>query len=247
MTKTLIVTGASSDMGCELLENSADDYGAVFIQYRAINERLKAAIKGYAGIRVVECRADLVSETDLQTLIQKLNEFLMNVKNPQIHMVHFPASKLENNKFNKISWSIYQEALNISLRSFVDIGQLILPVMVKSKNGGRILFMLSAALDYPPPKYCTCYVTVKYALLGLMKSLAIEYADKGITINGVSPSWVNTKYVIDQPEIIKIRQFEASPIGRNLETTDIIPTIRFLLSEPASCINGENIRIACGR
>ena len=38
-----------------------------------------------------------------------------------------------------------------------------------------------------------------------------------------------------------------SPMGRNLEVEEIIPTIEYLLSEGASCINGENISISCGR
>ena len=75
-------------------------------------------------------------------------------------------------------------------------------------------------------------------MLGLVKALATEYAPKGITVNGISPAWVNTKYIDNQPDILKEQAAMNSPMGRNLEVAEIIPTIEYLLSEGASCING---------
>lgn len=68
-----------------------------------------------------------------------------------------------------------------------------IPNMAKKKYG-RIVFMLTSCTINNPPKYQSSYVTVKYALLGLMKALAVEYADRGITVNGVSPDMMETKF-----------------------------------------------------
>ena len=107
--------------------------------------------------------------------------------------------------------------------------------------------MLSYVVSHIAPAYCSNYVVTKYAMLGLMRALATEYASKGITVNGISPAWVNTKYIANQPDIL-IRQNEAaSPTGQLLEVTDIVLSIRFLLSDGADCITGQNLTISCGR
>lgn len=107
--------------------------------------------------------------------------------------------------------------------------------------------MLSMAVNNPVPKYHSDYVMVKSALLALVKSLAAEYAEKKITVNGISPGWVMTKYIDYMPDYLVAQKAQESPIGRNLEVADIIPTIRFLFSKGAECINGENILISGGR
>mgnify|MGYP001651813492 FL=1 len=135
---------------------------------------------------------------------------------------------------------------DISLKSFVLIGQALLPQMAK-RGSGKVILMLSYVVSHIAPAYCSNYVVTKYAMLGLMRALATEYASKGITVNGISPAWVNTKYIANQPDIL-IRQNEAaSPTGQLLEVMDIVPSIRFLLSDGADCITGQNLTISCGR
>jgi 3-oxoacyl-[acyl-carrier protein] reductase len=94
-----------------------------------------------------------------------------------------------------------------------------------------------------PPKYQTAYTTVKYALLGLMKSLATEYASKGITINGVSPDMIQTKFLSNLPGLIIEQYAESRPQKQILKVDDVIPTFAFLLSDGADNINGMNIGI----
>ena len=87
----------------------------------------------------------------------------------------------------------FQNDIDIALRSLVIILNSFISDMTKAKFG-KIVVMLTSCTTNIPPKYLASYVTSKYALLGLVKSLANEYADKGIRINGVSPSMIFTKY-----------------------------------------------------
>ena len=80
--------------------------------------------------------------------------------------------------------------------------QAFIPKMSK-QNYGKIVFMLSAYLLGIPPKFQSPYITVKYALLGLMRNLASEYAAKGIMVNAVSPDMMETKFLSELPELIK--------------------------------------------
>ena len=107
--------------------------------------------------------------------------------------------------------------------------------------------MLSSVVNGAPPAFCANYVTTKYALLGLMRALAAEYAGKGITVNGVSPAWVETKFNANQPHVMAELNAKESPVGRNLVAGDVVPAIEYLLSDGADCVNGQNLLINFGR
>jgi len=134
----------------------------------------------------------------------------------------------------------------LSLRTSMLVLKSFLPAMIKAKRG-KIVFMLTSYVNNVPPKYQSIYVTTKYALLGLMKSLASDYADKRIQINAVSPEMIETKFLSDISEHIVEQNAASSPIGRNLNVEDVIPTLEFLLSEGSDCITGENIAITGGK
>ena len=65
-------------------------------------------------------------------------------------------------------------------------------------------------------------------------------------MNGVSPATVDTKYIDNQPEVLVNSWIEKSPLKRKIRTDEITAMIKFLLSDKADCINGENIVISCG-
>ena len=117
--------------------------------------------------------------------------------------------------------------------------------MAKNKYG-KILVMLTSCTTNIPPKYLTSYVTSKYALLGLVKSLANEYSDKGIKINGISPSMIETKFLKNIPELLVQQNAMNSPTGSNLCVDDVIPMFEFLLSDKSNSITGQNIAITNG-
>ena len=207
-----------------------------------MNDKLVELQEQVGSEKMTLVQADLTKEEDI---IQFIGEVRTICDCPS-HIVHFPAPVCNNSKFHKIKWEVFQREYDISLKSAVLILQAFLPGMAKA-HYGRVLFMLSYVVNNVAPAYCSNYVVTKYALLGLMKSLATEYASKGITVNGISPAWVNTRYIDNQPDMLKEQNAASSPLGRNLEVDDIVPAMEFLLSDGASCVNGENLTISCGR
>jgi 3-oxoacyl-[acyl-carrier protein] reductase len=97
-----------------------------------------------------------------------------------------------------------------------------------------------------PPKALAHYTTTKYALLGLMKALAAEYADKHISINAVSPSMTETSFLSGLPVKLIELSAAAHPLKRNASTQDIAPIIKFLLSSDADYIGGANVPVTGG-
>jgi 3-oxoacyl-[acyl-carrier protein] reductase len=149
-------------------------------------------------------------------------------------------------KFGKTSWQTFEDQASVAFRSAVLLCQAFLPAMAKQR-AGKVVFMLSSnTVLQPAPKYSAAYMSAKYALLGLMKALSAEYADKGVAVNAVSPSMIDTKFLADVPELIVRRNAEESPLGRNLVTADVAPVFDFLLSDGADCITGQNIAVTAG-
>jgi 3-oxoacyl-[acyl-carrier protein] reductase len=158
------------------------------------------------------------------------------------HIIHLSAPRVHNLQFHKLNWETYQKEIDISLRSIIMILQQFIPYMSKKKYG-KIIFMLSAYLVGMPPSFLSSYITVKYALLGLMRNLAVEYASKRISVNAVSPDMMETKFLVDIPELVKEQSASNSPLGRNLFVEEVIPTLLYLLSDACDVVTGQNIHI----
>lgn len=120
-----------------------------------------------------------------------------------------------------------------------------IPKMSKQRYG-KIVFMLSAYVVGIPPKFQSSYITVKYALLGLMRNLASEYASKGVMVNGVSPDMMETKFLSELPDLVKEQSAKHNPLGRNIRVDEVVPTIEYLLSPASDIVTGQNIGVTGG-
>ena len=135
--------------------------------------------------------------------------------------------------------------MQVSLYSIIEILKVCIPAMQKQKYG-KILFLLSAYTTIPNPKFAASYTVSKYALLGLMKSVAAEYVSKGITVNGISPQMIETKFIKDVPELMIEQHKAAAPLGRLMQTEDVLPFMKLLLSDDSAAITGENVCLGGG-
>lgn len=239
--KVLLVLGGSSDVGVSFIKSSYNEYDKVFAQYYS-NDRDLRELKKQIGEKIVLIKADFLSQTDVDGMIELLLKSEENIT----HIVHFPAPNIKNIRFRNLSWEIYQKDIDIQVKSIFKILKVFMASMAKNKYG-KIVFMLSSYVINEPPKYLNHYVTVKYALLGLMKALAAEYAEKKLNINAVSPDMMETKFLLNIPDLIVQANIESSPMKRLASVNDVVPAIRFLLSDEASYITGQNINIADGK
>lgn len=242
MEKILLVTGASSDVGMELIKNVCVDCDVIYAQYHRMSDEFQKLIDGVKGrVNIIPLAADFMDSESVLTMIEQIKE-TGHIPN---QIVHLPAPKAYNKQFHKDDWSNYDAAWEISVHSIVAIVKAFVPAMVKNQYG-RIVFMLSNCTRNKPPKFQSCYVTIKYALLGLMKSLSVEYMPKGITVNGVSPDMMETKFLSELPHLIVEQNAENSPLGRNVHIEEVIPVIDYLLSDAGAAMTGENISITGG-
>lgn len=240
MERIILITGASSDLGMAYITENAEKYSKIIAHYHHENERFVELCETYKD-RIVPIQSDFSHKEDVQKYIVRIKE--QNLI--PTHILHLVSPATRSVKFHKSRMEDYELMMQVSVYSIVEILKAFLPDMQKQKFG-RILLMLSAYVQIPDPKFAAPYVTAKYALLGLMKDVAAEYASKGITVNGISPQMIETKFLKDIPELIVEQQRAAGPMQRLLQKEDILPMMKLLLSEEAAAITGENIGITGG-
>lgn len=242
MTKTLLVTGASSEVGMELLREVGLEYGMIYAQYRNMNDGLAELVEELGGkTEILPIKADLSKQCEVGVLVKKI----LDAGSMPCHIVHLAAPKVRYARFHNSDWKDWDNAWEVSLHSIVTILQAFLPEMEKVKHG-RIVFLLTSNTAGRPDRYVSDYVAVKYALLGLMRALAAEYAEKGITVNGISPGMMETGFLSELPHFVVEQNAEKSPLGRNIRISEILPIFRYMLSDEGAAMNGENIPVLGG-
>ena len=140
------------------------------------------------------------------------------------------------------SWNHY---LGVNLTGAFNVCQRVLPGML-ARGYGRVINVASiASLDghYRGAHYAAS----KAALIGLTRSIALEYAESGITANAVLPGCINTPNVIAAaPDEVRADSCQWIPAGRFAEIEEIAAMITFLASEEASYVNGASIPVDGG-
>ncbi len=243
MTDIVLVTGASSEVGRALLVRLANTDAVIYAHYGSSGDKLRSHLATLSGLaHFVPVQADLALDEDVEALI----EILRQGHGCPNKIVHLAAMPLVLERFSKLDWDAVQSDIDVSVRSITKILKAFLPELVRSGQPGRVIFMLSSVTVGEPPKGFSAYTLVKFALLGLMRSLAAEFADKRIGINAVSPYTMETPFLTNVPHKFVEIAASQNPAGRNATVSDVIPAIEFLLSEQASFITGVNLPVTAG-
>jgi 3-oxoacyl-[acyl-carrier protein] reductase len=113
------------------------------------------------------------------------------------------------------------------------------------KRWGRII-NLSSVVGESGNAGQAVYSSSKAALLGLTRSLAREYASRGITVNAVAPGFIETDMTAELPDVGKQGIVDQTPLGRIGRPEEVAAAVVFLASEEASYITGQVVRVNGG-
>ncbi|MEZ9526169.1 SDR family NAD(P)-dependent oxidoreductase [Enterovibrio norvegicus] len=240
MGKTSIIVGASSDIGKAVLM-TLDGAGNQFIAHGCHNvaalENMRSSMQGNLHV----LGADLSDAGSCEAFISEATTLC----NSPDHLVFAQAQRLKLTRFKKLSRQQILEQLDVQMMSSMMIAKAFLPAMVKRGNA-RVVFVLSSVTLGMPPAAMADYNIAKYAQLGLMRSLAAEFGTKGVRVNAVSPSMVDTPFLQDIPNNMVIQNAAAHPMRRNASSEEVASTVAFLLSDGAEYINGVNLSVTGG-
>jgi len=136
--------------------------------------------------------------------------------------------------------------LNVNLKSIVFLSQKVLPYMIE-KNRGKIINMSSIAgtLGFAN---LSGYVMSKAAIVGLTKSLAVEFSDKNIQVNALAPGFCKTSYFEKFQENTELYDFTLSriPMNRWGSSKEVADVCVFLASNMSNYMTGEVLKVDGG-
>ena len=233
MSRTILITGATSSFGQELIARLPNDAKIIAQSRQPLPSEIA---KDSRVINVISdlSHADFLKDFDDRIKFSNINE-----------VVHFVASPMRMQNF---SASTPEQLLADYQTNFLSVVTLLTQVVVSRKQNPRqirVVLMLTDMLR-SPKKGETSYITSKFALLGLIKALTTEFSGNDLRINAVSPSMVETKYVGHFPEFLRKDIATKHPMKRHCSVAEVIDSVEFLLSPQSSFINGQNIFINGG-
>lgn len=149
----------------------------------------------------------------------------------------------------------WREVLRVNLDGVLLSARAAIPAM-RQRGGGAIVVLGSVASLFSPPQF-TAYVTSKHALVGLTRSLAVDYSPEGIRVNAVCPGWTRTEmgdrtletlgqmHGLDLEEAVRwgSRNY---PLRRAADPSEIASAIEFLASDDASYVTGAVLPVDGG-
>lgn len=246
--KNYLIVGASSEVGIAFLrslENKIADFKSpaevqIMAHYAANKEPLLQLEKElhYGKLHLIQ--ADLRKEEEVERMLGEAESLGI----PQC-IIWLSAAKLEYRKLKKLDWDKTREDMEIQVHALARTGARFLPLMAKMRFG-KMVVMLSECTLGMPPKFMTEYVTVKYAALGLMKGMSMEYADKGVNVNGISPGMMETGFLSGIDARFVAMNAEANPVKRNARVEEVVEGIHFLTSGGSDYMNGVNLNVSGG-
>lgn len=252
--KVAIVTGSTSGIGLGMAKAFAKQGAHIVMNGlgdAAEIEKNRAEVEKEFGVKVLFHGADMTKPDQIVDMVKstkdKLGSVDIVVNNAGIQHVapidEFPPEK-------------WEAIININLISAFHTLRIALPYM-KEKGWGRVINTASAhALVASPFK--SAYVAAKHGLAGLTKTVALEVAEKGITVNAICPGYVKTPLVENQikdqaktrnmteQEVISKVILGAQPTKKFTTAEQIADLAVFLCSNSAENITGTMISIDGG-
>ncbi len=241
--KIALVIGGTGGIGSETCRQLAKDGFAVAIHYNSNKmsaEKLSEELK-VTGAKTMVVSGNIKNEASVQEMVQQVVRKFGGIQ----VLVNCAAATIPNVKFKDLTWSDYLSQLELNIQAMLNLFKAIVPDMIE-KGGGKVITIGSYAVDKPNSDW-SHYITAKSALVGFNRSLAFELAPKGILVNMVTPSLVNTELTADIPEKIKLLTASQTPLRRLALAKDVAGAIGFLASDAANFMAGENLRVNGGQ
>ena len=237
MARVAVVTGGIRGIG-EAISISLRDAGyKVIANYAAHDERAKA-FSAKTGIAVLKW--DVGDFNACQTHVDAI------VKE------HGPIDILVNNAgitrdapLHKMTHDMWDEVIRVNLTSVFSMSRAVINGM-RERGFGRIVNI--GSINGQAGQFGQVnYAAAKAGMVGFTKSLALETASKGITVNAIAPGYIDTEMVQSVEKSILLKIISRIPVGRLGHTQEIARAVKFLVSDDAAFITGSTLTINGGQ
>ncbi|MDQ3032673.1 MAG: SDR family oxidoreductase [Myxococcota bacterium] len=241
--RVALITGASSGIGRAACLRLAREGADVVVCYAGGRERAEkvAAEARELGVRAVIVQADVSQESDVLRLFEESERAL-----GPIDVLVNNAGIQSESASHETSVEDFERVIGVDLRGAFLCARSALRSFLEHDRRGTIVSTSSVHALIPKPRYLA-YAMAKGGLTNMTRTLALEYAGRGIRVNAVGPGAIATAINESWKDDREARdEVEAHiPMGRAGEPEEMAAVIAFLASDDASYVTGQTL-YACG-
>jgi len=221
-----LVTGASRGIGKAIALALAAEGASVVVNYTSSQDAAQALVETIvkAGGKALAIKADVAQPEQVEALVKETLAQL-----GRIDILVNNAGITRDTLLLRMKLEDWQAVINLNLTGVFLCTQAVSKSMLKQRSG-KIINIASVAGQMGNPGQAN-YSAAKAGVIGLTKTLAKEFASRGITVNAVAPGFIETDMTegLKAEEILKI-----IPLGRYGKPEEIAGMVAFLASDPAA-------------
>ena len=248
-----LITGGGRGIGRSIARVFAREGGSVAVAARTAEQVEKVAneLDDEFGVATLALKCDVANTRSVTRAFDRFRGHFS--RGPDILVNN--AGIAESELFVRSDEAMWERHLNINLGGTFRCTRAALPEMIE-RSWGRVINIASIAGKVGAP-YISAYAASKHGVLGLTRSLALEVATKGITVNAICPGYVDTEMTARGIENI-VRKTgksankalkaikESSPQNRLITSEEVAELALLLASEEGRGINGQSINVDGG-
>ena len=232
----IILTGATGGIGNSICDVLKDEYD-LYLLGRQESKLMKSSKRNTSVKKFFIC--DLSNSKEIRSTIDKISN-----ENINIDILINNAGITDDGLFIRMSEEKWEKVINTNLNSNFLLTNLLSKSMIRQK-WGRII-NITSIVGHSGNIGQSNYSASKAGIIGMSKSVALELAKRNITVNCISPGFIDTNMTNvlteSQKELIKSK----IPMGIIGKPDDVANCVYFLVSDKASYITGETIHINGG-
>ena len=234
--KKALITGATGGIGLEICKFLGDDH-EIYILGRN-EEKLRNLSNKFSFIKKYFV-CDICESKSLTDFFEKIS-----MKNLQIDILVNNAGVTDDSLFLRMDLKKWNKVINTNLNSKFMISNFFSKQRIK-KKWGRIV-NITSVVGRTGNAGQSNYTASKAGIIGMTKSIAIELAKRNITVNSISPGFIDTEMTAslsdEQKDFIKNK----IPLARIGKPEDVAYCVKFLVSDQANYITGQTIHVNGG-
>ncbi|MDA0939020.1 MAG: 3-oxoacyl-[acyl-carrier-protein] reductase [Proteobacteria bacterium] len=234
---SVLITGAAGGIGSAIV-SLMHKGGAKIIAVGSNEDNLKV-MSGHYNERFEYFRCDLLDASAANSVYDNAQE-----KFGDIDIVVCNAGVTSDALAVRMNEDQWNKVLQLNLHSTFLINRAAIKKMMLRRYG-RIINISSIVASSGNVGQAN-YTAAKAGMIGMSKTLAIESASRGITVNCVSPGFIDTKMTADLPENIKKAILSKIPLMRMGNAEEVAHAVSFLAAKESSYITGQNIHVNGG-
>ncbi|CAL7962858.1 3-oxoacyl-(acyl-carrier-protein) reductase FabG [Alphaproteobacteria bacterium] len=235
--RRVLLTGSTGGIGQAILETFIK-LGATVVASGTNTENLGKLCSKF-GSRVVPISCNLADYEETELLVGKAVSVLGG-----LDILVCNAGITRDNLSVRMKQAEWDEVIKINLTATFQLNRAALKEMIKHKYG-RII-NISSIVGYTGNVGQVNYSAAKAGIIAMSKSLSLEFASRGVTINSVAPGFIDTAMTKDLGDTIKEAVIKRIPMGRMGTSHDIAAGVAFLASDESSYITGATLHINGG-